>query len=371
MKQEKEQNKEENKKAKHGHPVVSAILTAIITGGLVFTASYLVLQSWMPDRVQNLVSPTDHVKSLLFSKKEEEETEVMQPYEETVAVPDITGRTEAQAREAANKLSLGVKFKSEKVSNTKEGIIIEQEPAAGTMVTPNTTIFYTTSIGAELSIVPDVGGMNVAEAVDVLKAKGFHNVLIHTERVNEEAFGTVYLCDPSPGEKANTSAHITLTVASGSLTQNVAVADYLGANPEEAAESAEKSFLLPLYEYGYSDIAEPDVIIRQSEQRGELITAGSLIYLTINQGETPKAKTTYTVSLSQPDTIIGSDYVIVLEQTLEDGAYAEKKIASGTAPEFPIEVTVQDMVGDGSGTLRYYEMIDGSMIPRAYYTLED
>ena len=75
-----------------------------------------------------------------------------------VEVPDLTGKTEAEAKELANSLHIGVQMIGEEASNQEKGRISSQDIPAGTEVQEYSTLKYYISKGAQEVTIPDIDG---------------------------------------------------------------------------------------------------------------------------------------------------------------------------------------------------------------------
>jgi len=150
----------------------------------------------------------------------------------TVVAPDLTGKTLAEAKEAAAAVGLNAEQFGEGYSTRPIGQIISQQPEAGRRVAPGSTLAVVISRGPQAITVPDVKGQGYAQAANQLAALG----LVAARRdVPSRAVpqGTVIDQDPLGGNSASPGATVTLTVSLGDVAQ---VPDLAGVSFETARQ---------------------------------------------------------------------------------------------------------------------------------------
>jgi serine/threonine-protein kinase len=129
-----------------------------------------------------------------------------------VSVPAVVGQTLDQAVAAleAQGFTAGspVFENSDKPKNT----VIAQDPAAGTLQRPGTTIALTVSKGPAQTPVPDVEQLDVASARATLRAAGFNVVVVFADTDVFAEDGIVLAQTPGAGINADPKSTVTLTV---------------------------------------------------------------------------------------------------------------------------------------------------------------
>ena len=129
---------------------------------------------------------------------------------DTVAVPDLSGYSAAEAKVALENLGLKV-GKTAQVDDTEvdKGKIVSTDPAAGQTVPVDTAV--TLKVSSGLATVPDLTQKQLSDAVSELSDKGFH---YKTKLVpSKEAEGTVLKQSVKAGTKVDYGTTVTLTVA--------------------------------------------------------------------------------------------------------------------------------------------------------------
>jgi eukaryotic-like serine/threonine-protein kinase len=143
-------------------------------------------------------------------------TVVMSKGLETVAAPDLTGKTEAEASALLKKAGLLLGKIDTGFSDTiAEGQVMAQSPKAGARVEKGGAIDITISGGAQQLKVPDVTNNTVDAATSILENSGFkvsrfddYNETIAKDHVIKQS--------PIAGEKAAKGSTVTITVSKGS-----------------------------------------------------------------------------------------------------------------------------------------------------------
>jgi eukaryotic-like serine/threonine-protein kinase len=92
-----------------------------------------------------------------------------------IEVPNFSGNTQEQAFKLARKKNLRLTIlDSVYISTRKPSTIVEQSPAAGTLVKSNRTIFLTINASAPKMVeMPDVVGVTLRQAKSTLELQGF------------------------------------------------------------------------------------------------------------------------------------------------------------------------------------------------------
>ncbi|ACQ78292.1 serine/threonine protein kinase with PASTA sensor(s) [Beutenbergia cavernae DSM 12333] len=152
-----------------------------------------------------------------------------------VAVPNVEGMTQDDAREALEALELEPDFSRTEASDTiEQDLAIRSDPAAETQVDPGTTVYVYISAGPDTITVPEVRNQTQQQARDTLIEAGFDAANISTAPVDDadlaqnQAAGT----DPAAGQEVAPNATIVLQIATG----NVAVPDLTGLTEAEAQQ---------------------------------------------------------------------------------------------------------------------------------------
>ena len=133
---------------------------------------------------------------------------------DTVEVPDVGGGNLAQARSILEGAGLTLGEVAEDYSDTvPEGSIISQDPVEGESLEPDEAVDVTVSLGVEQVEVPEVYGVDLAEAQALLDNAGLYSNSV--EVPGDEAAGTALETDPGVGTLVDPGSTVTLYFSAG------------------------------------------------------------------------------------------------------------------------------------------------------------
>jgi len=129
-----------------------------------------------------------------------------------VTVPEVVGLDEKAAQAAASSARLELVSGERRFSGVPAGTVLEQTPAAGSVVRRGETLRIVVSAGTEEFAMPDVTGSTLAAARTTLEEKGLE-VRVESEP-SQQPSDTVLATNPSPGVMVQTGSIVRVTVAS-------------------------------------------------------------------------------------------------------------------------------------------------------------
>ncbi|WP_214369312.1 Stk1 family PASTA domain-containing Ser/Thr kinase [Pseudonocardia sp. H11422] len=129
----------------------------------------------------------------------------------TVAVPDVTGRDEATARQTLT--NAGFQVQTEEVDGGGErGTVVGTNPAAGQRVQKSSTVTLQVSRGNRATV-PSVVGLDLDDARDELRQAGFRNIELQAQPVGDRNQDDRVLGQSvSAGQTVDPDQEIVLTV---------------------------------------------------------------------------------------------------------------------------------------------------------------
>lgn len=132
---------------------------------------------------------------------------------EEIEMPDLTGLSKSDAEAQLKKMGLKLGSVYEKYSNEEAGIVIKQDPKAGTKISRGQTVDITVSKGKQSHkvSVPDVTGVSLDAAKAALQSRGL-KVGSVSKQESRQAAGTVVSQSPASGEVEEGSS-ISLVIA--------------------------------------------------------------------------------------------------------------------------------------------------------------
>jgi eukaryotic-like serine/threonine-protein kinase len=129
-----------------------------------------------------------------------------------ISVPSVVGQTVDEAITTLEGQGFAVGSPVFENSDKPENTVLSQDPAAGTLQRPGTTITLTASKGPAKVAVPDVEGVEVSFARATLRAAKFKVVVIQADTDNPDEDGIVIVQSPAGGTEAAPGDTVTLTV---------------------------------------------------------------------------------------------------------------------------------------------------------------
>ena len=204
---------------------------------------------------------------------------------ETVKVPDLVGKTEAEAQKLLEKEGLKMKVVSEQESDQYDkGFVIKQKTSAGTKVPRGSTVPVVLSSGkVEESTIPDVSGMEEDDAKQKLKDAGFKKTDSAYTYDTSVPEGTVIETNPPIGSKASSDTTITVKVSKGS--ESVSVPNLVGLTKDAAAAKLADLGLKGNATSTYSDSVPEGQVISQNPYYGTKVESGSSVSYVVSKGQ--------------------------------------------------------------------------------------
>jgi beta-lactam-binding protein with PASTA domain/predicted Ser/Thr protein kinase len=127
-------------------------------------------------------------------------------------VPDVVGRTIAEASNLLGQAGFTVNQTSEPSSTVEEGLVIRTDPAPETVQPKGATITVVVSSGPAEETVPSVVGLTEANAINTLRSAGFNPVVVEQSTNDPTEDGRVVDQDPGGNTTATTGSDVTIYV---------------------------------------------------------------------------------------------------------------------------------------------------------------
>ena len=203
---------------------------------------------------------------------------------ERVTVPDLSKRTEDEAKAALKKLRLGVNVQTGTSDDVPEGQVYDQSPAAGTKVDVHTQVTINISSGKEKFSLDDVTGMQYQQAQAQLENDG---LVVSLEFDYSDSVGSDMVISTSPkaGSQVAKGDTITITASKGKETKTTIVPNLLGQNIDNAIQMIKDAGLTYNGKSSdYSDSYSENQVMNQSISAGKTVDEGTTISLTVSLG---------------------------------------------------------------------------------------
>lgn len=200
-----------------------------------------------------------------------------------VAVPNVVGQTEDEARATLEAEGFTVSTEYEENPDFEDGEVSAQDPAAGEEAESGSEVTLTVSSGEQRVEIPDVVGLTEADARAQLGDAGFRDIRAEPVFDPEVEEGEVVAQNPEAGEEAPLSATITLQISQGAEERAVpeGLAGRTAAEAEgiliqqgfEVAQALENSTSVP-----------QGTVIRTNPGAGTVLEVGETVTLIVSAG---------------------------------------------------------------------------------------
>ncbi len=196
-----------------------------------------------------------------------------------VNVPTVLGEPSAKAEAILEDAGFQVDVTSVP-SDTPRGIVLEQDPVAGTEVDEGSTVTLTVSLGPGTVVVPDVVGQPEARAAKTLEDKGLR-VKEKRKPSRAQSKGLVIASQPAAGARIERHTVVTLVVSAGARL--VTVPSVVGEQQDAAEAALRGAGLDPVVERRQSDAPDGQVI-SQDPGAGSRVKAHSEVIVAVSKG---------------------------------------------------------------------------------------
>lgn len=214
---------------------------------------------------------------------------------EVVIVPDLSNKTETEAKAALNKLRLGVSVQKGSSDDVPEGQVYDQSPAAGVKTDVHTQVTIYISTGKETFKLDNVTGMDYDQAQSQLENDGL-KVSLEFEYSDSVDKNEVIRTSPEAGSQVAEGDTVTIVASKGKETKYVTVPYVIGYDLDTAISMIKDAGLT--YDgksSDYSDSVSKGEVMNQSIGSGQSVEEGTSITLTVSLGSKVSS---YTASIS-------------------------------------------------------------------------
>ena len=208
-----------------------------------------------------------------------------------ITPPDVVGMTYEDAVIAAEEAGLRIVIlESIFHSEVEEGLIIEQSPIPEhTNMAPNSIIHVTISLGTSVYYMPDIMGMHINEARELLEEMGVEPLVVPQHDTDAEP-GTVILQEPEPDTPIGAGAHIVIYISAEEEEDDgyVLMPRLIGLTQAQALAMLRDMSLIedadPVILHDESTTFAEGLIFMQNPQPDMLIERGALIGFSVSTG---------------------------------------------------------------------------------------
>ncbi|MGW6707674.1 Stk1 family PASTA domain-containing Ser/Thr kinase [Streptomyces sp. NPDC054956] len=198
-------------------------------------------------------------------------------------VPNLLGKSEADARARLSEAGLGVKRVDRKFSESfAKGTVMNTDPPGGKSIRGNGAVTLTISRGPEVVVVPDLKGKPLEAAKAELASAGLGTGAITQAFSQDVAQGSVISTDPPGGQKRPLDTEVRLLVSKGRPVPVPGV----GGKPVDQARSVLEDLGLKVA-VAPEQVNSPSpagTVANQSVAAGSQAAAGDTVTLTVSKG---------------------------------------------------------------------------------------
>ncbi|MBC5752632.1 Stk1 family PASTA domain-containing Ser/Thr kinase [Roseburia sp. BX0805] len=263
-----------------------------------------------------------------------------------VTMIDVRGMTYDDAKDALNKVGLGIfKNGTQSSDDYAEGEIVSQDVEKGEKVDKNTTVKVVISSGKGSVPVPDVSGKSSDDATSKLEAEGF-KVSTDYKYSDTVAQGKVVETAPSAGTSAQKGETVTIYLSRG--PEGTEMPNLIGQTEEQAKSTLNSMGCSVNVNTEYNTTQEAGKVVGQSIDPGVRVTSGTMVTIAISKGEPSYG---YKATITAPSAS-GDTYVVSADITLTDSNGNTLFSQSVDISSFPYTLEKTGITGSDSGTLK-------------------
>lgn len=208
---------------------------------------------------------------------------------EVLPVPDVVNMTVVEAQAALEEKGFEVELEERYGNAVKPGTVMEQSPKAGEKRKQGSTIYLTISKGAELKTVPEIIGMSLSKAENLLKDEGYAIGKITKKFDSSKTVGIVLEQFPKAMDKAPKGSKINLVVNEGEKT----VPNVVGQKLATAKQLLEKEGLVVGSTSYTKNQADKDIVLSTDPVPGSHLSEGAKVNLTLSSGGSDSMDSVY------------------------------------------------------------------------------
>ncbi|MGH7857481.1 MAG: PASTA domain-containing protein, partial [Candidatus Binatia bacterium] len=198
---------------------------------------------------------------------------------QVVRAPDIRGMKLEDAARRLQEEGLRLGRRTPEFSTEEAGVILSQNPRAGTEVRKGDDIEVVYSQGEERAVVPDVIGQQEADASAILANAGFRVNRIRETHPSAER-GRVFDQDPQPQAEAAPGSVVNIFISEGPET--FPMPNVIGDTEESATEELEAMGLVVQTERRFTpDASQRGRVIDQSPDPDTTVRRGDRVTISI------------------------------------------------------------------------------------------
>jgi beta-lactam-binding protein with PASTA domain len=204
---------------------------------------------------------------------------------ETVSVPDLTGKTVAEAQAELVKKDLSLSSSGSEFNDEWEkGKIIRQDPGPGSRIQATKQVHVILSVGSQRAEVPALEGKMLEAIVPLLREAGLARGPLSQIHTDQYAAGKVISQFPAPGTLVERATPVALLISQGQQEDRYLMPDLIGRRATRIIQRLQTlDFKVSDIRYVYYPGLEAGLIIKQSPPGGFRIQKSYPITLEVSR----------------------------------------------------------------------------------------
>lgn len=203
---------------------------------------------------------------------------------EKVSVPNLIGKSEADAQSALSSAGLTGSVSTSHSDSIAEGLVISQGTEAGKKVTAGTSVSFVVSLGKEKVSVPYLIGLSKEDAQNALYDVGLDVGSVSEEYSETVEAGLVISQVTSAGIEVEKGTAVSFVISLGKDVETVTVPNLIGRSESDAQAALSNVGLVGDPSSAYSDSIAVGYVSSQTTAAGTQVEAGSVVHYSVSVG---------------------------------------------------------------------------------------
>lgn len=263
-----------------------------------------------------------------------------------IALPNLIGKTEAEARKAVQDMGLKFEVKSETTDSSKPYGVLSQDPQSGMTVKQNSTVYVVLNVDSKATKLDSYVGMKLEEIESKVKELGLKIEVDYVDDDSEE--NTILAQNPIAGSSITEGDTLYLSISNGKGAEENLVPNVLGMNFDDAKKMLEeKGLIVKDAVYVASEETEKDRVLSQSLEANQTFENGDTIELNVSKGPEEKPEENEQNQSEQPN-----------EENKPDEKPAEPEKPKANTTKFSVAVPLPSDVPES--VVKLVKVVDGN-----------
>ncbi len=259
-----------------------------------------------------------------------------------IEVPDLTGSDQAEALNKLQNLGFKVGIENSADPNVPSGSVIKTQPAANTIINPDSLVTIIVSVGPEAFPIPYIIDLETARGIYIIEQSGFK--IGQKIEVNDDTVprGFIISQNPVAGTKMSPGSTVDLVISNGPSL--IEITDLSRKSLVDAIQILETLGLQYEFIEEYSEDVSVGLVSHTTPEAGEIVTPDEIVTIVVSLGiklEVPEVEgLTYQEALDALEeagllaTVVGDSSGKIVKQIPRKGEFVD--------PNTPIELTFED-----------------------------